>query len=76
MTTTTTQTRYAIVTFGPSPHYRVFRDPCRAIRAAYRHAEESSACAIRVLDCDSPKLARTSDISMIRDGERVIATIR
>ena len=69
-------THYAIVTFGPAPTRRVFRDANRARRAAARHAEESGATTVRIMECDTKELAKTADVSVTRTGERMFAIVR
>ena len=68
---------YTVVTFG-APARRLaslYPSEERATSAA-RTAKGSGSCsAARVYECDTAQLARTADISEVRAGERVIATI-
>lgn len=65
---------YKVVTFGTSstwyPAYR------RSLRLAMRDANAakgSGTCTnARVYECDTLTLARTADISEVRDGENVV----
>ena len=65
--------KYAITTFGPAPRKRVFNDIDSAIRAAERLPNTTTA---RIYECDSDKLARSADISRLREGERIVWTNR
>jgi hypothetical protein len=60
---------YAIVTFGQSPKQRVFSRMENAIKAAKRLPDTTT---VRVYDCDTEQLARSADISRLRDGETIV----
>ena len=62
---------YAIVTFGPGPRQRVFKTLDHAIAAARRLPDTTT---VRVHECDSEQLARSADISQLREGETVAWT--
>ncbi len=66
---------YAIVTFGsPAPfrRQRWTKNLERAKRLAQTCKGSGSCTDARVLECESRALARTCDISLIREGERCI----
>ena len=65
--------RYAIVYFGrPSRLIRSTATERAAISFA-QHAKGTGTCTVaRVYACDTVALAKTSDISTVRDGERII----
>lgn len=66
--------RYAIVYFG-SPEKLVGRTCATERRAIWlaKSAKGTGSCtAARVYACDTVALANTADISVIRDGERVV----
>ena len=65
--------RYAIVYFGrPSRLIRSTATERAAISFA-QHARGTGTCTVaRVYACDTVALAKTADISTVRDGERII----
>lgn len=66
--------KYAIVYFG-SPSGRTVRLSAFlsvAKRMAVQAKGSGSCSAARVYECDTLALARTADISVIRNGERVV----
>lgn len=65
--------KYAITTFGPSPRKRVFSDLDNAICVAERLPNTTTT---RIYECASEALARSADISEVRDGERIVWTNR
>lgn len=65
--------RYAIVYFGrPSRLIRSTATERAAISFA-QHAKGTGTCTVaRVYACGTVALAKTADISTVRDGERII----
>lgn len=65
--------RYAIVYFGrPARMVRSTATERAAISFA-QHAKGTGSCTTaRVYACDTVALAKTADISIVRDGERII----
>lgn len=65
---------YAVVTCGsPSVNYRrVHKDKGEAIETACRIKGTGSCTNARVMGCDTRKLARSADISEVRDGEWIV----
>jgi hypothetical protein len=72
MTTATANKFFAVVTFGSAPRQTVFTSLDRAKRAAQSAIGRGSCSAARVYECDSRTLAKTADISLVRDGERIV----
>jgi hypothetical protein len=68
----TTDTRYAVVTFGAAPRRTVFRRETDARRVAESALGRGSCTCARVYECDTLALARSADISEVRSGERVV----
>jgi hypothetical protein len=64
---------YAICTFGTKPKKTVFTTLAAAKEAASDCVGLGSCTTVRVYECDTRELAKTADISEIRDGERVVA---
>ena len=63
---------YAVVTFGTSPRQTVFTSIERAKKAAANAIGRGSCTAARVYECESRKLAKTADISVVRKGEAIV----
>lgn len=71
---TTPISYYAIVTFG-TPGRRlpkVTRSLDRAKRYAQSAKGSGTCSAARVYQCDSQGIARSADISEVRDGEKIV----
>jgi len=64
---------FAVVTFGTSPKKTVFTTLAAAKKAAAECVGIGSCTNAKVYECDTRELAKTADISEIRDGERVVA---
>lgn len=63
---------YAVVTFGTSPKQTVFTSIERAKKAAANAIGRGSCTTARVYECESRKLAKTADISVVRKGEAIV----
>lgn len=63
---------YALVTFGQTNEKKVWANQEDASAAAYRSKGRLNCSTARVYECDTRELAKTSDISVIRDGERCV----
>ena len=68
---------YSLVTFGsPASRIEPFYSSEQAAQRAALDAKGTGTCStVRIYECDSERLARTADMSMIRTGERIVATI-
>lgn len=65
--------RYAIVYFGRPA--RLVRSTATMVAAVSwaKHGKGTGSCAAaRVYECDTVALAKSADISVVRDGERVV----
>jgi hypothetical protein len=68
------KTTYSVVVFG-APEVRIARvhSELETAREAANLAKSFGTCsAARVYECCSRRLARSADISEVRDGERVV----
>ncbi|MFZ9092484.1 MAG: hypothetical protein ACO3FE_20595 [Planctomycetaceae bacterium] len=63
---------FAIVTFGTSPKRTVFRSANKAIETARDAVGRGSCSGARVYQCETRELAKTADISVVRDGEQIV----
>ena len=63
---------YAVVTFGTAPKQTVFTSVGRAKAAAQRAVGRGSCTTARVYECETRKLAKTADISVVRKGEAIV----
>ncbi len=66
--------RYAIVYFGaPAGPIARGRNTLHGAVGVAKKAKGTGSCTCaRVYECDTLALARTADISAVRDGERVV----
>lgn len=76
---TTTAKTYTIVSFGSvgsTPvrgSYRSLASAQRTMRAIREAGDHAGT--VRLYECDTPALARTADVSEVRDGERIVEQI-